>query len=67
MSTPTSNETTYDDLDESEQAFRRAKWAERIDDAVANLDLAAEFTRAGRSWVEADERGNPVKRNGTSE
>jgi hypothetical protein len=42
------------------------KWAEQIDDAVANHDFAAEFTQAGRSWTDADAHGNVVKRDGIS-
>lgn len=32
----------------------RHAWERRIDDGIANLDLAAEFAAAGRSWVELD-------------
>ncbi|MDQ0728524.1 hypothetical protein [Microbacterium sp. W4I20] len=53
-------EASYDDLGERDQAVVRAAWDEQIVDRRARLDLAAEFTRAGRSWTEADADGNAV-------
>jgi len=55
-------EAAYDDLGERGQAVVRAVWDEEIATRLARLDLAAEFTRAGRSWTEADERGDAVAR-----
>lgn len=52
----------YDDLDERHQAVVRANWDEQMAERLAKLDLAAEFTQAGRSWSEADEQGHVVKR-----
>ena len=58
-------ETSYDDLndlDERGQAIVRVNWNEQRAERRANLDLAAEFTKAGRSWSEADEDGSVVVR-----
>lgn len=57
-------EMAYDVLGERDQAVVRANWDEQIGERLANLDLAAEFTEAGRSWTESDEQGNPVSRGG---
>jgi len=51
----------YDDLDEETQAVVRATWAELVEATRRQLDLAADFQRAGRSYVEADEHGNVVR------
>lgn len=51
---------TYDELGERGQAVVRANWDEQVAERLAHLDLAAEFSQAGRSWTEADERGNAV-------
>lgn len=56
----------YDDLDPREQALVRAEWDERVRERREQLDLAAEFTAAGRSWSELDEHGNVVVRNATT-
>ncbi|WP_244301060.1 hypothetical protein [Leucobacter insecticola] len=56
-------EESYDTLEHRDQAVVRASWDERITERIASLDLAAEFTQAGRSWTEADEQGNAVTRN----
>jgi hypothetical protein len=56
-------EAPYDDLGERDQAIVRADWDEQIIQSRARLDLAAEFTQAGRSWSEADEHGEVVVRN----
>lgn len=48
--------------DERGQAIVRAKWNEQMAERRANLDLAAEFTKAGRSWTEADDQGSVVVR-----
>lgn len=50
----------YDDLDERDQAVVRASWDEQMAERRVNLDLAAEFTKAGRSWSEADKDGSLV-------
>ena len=52
----------YDELGERDQAVVRAIWDERIAERRAHLDLAAEFTQAGVSWLEADEHGRVVTR-----
>lgn len=52
----------YDDLGERDQAVVRASWDEQTAERLAGLNLAAEFTQAGRSWSEADEQGHLVKR-----
>ena len=41
----------------------RAEWDERITATRAELDLAAEFTAAGRSWSEVDANGDLVVMN----
>jgi hypothetical protein len=53
-------EADYDDLGERGQAVVRAVWEERIAAQRAELDLAEEFTRTGRTWTEADAEGRPV-------
>src|SRR5690606_36478097 len=55
---------SYDDLDPKEQAVVRAEWSARMEAARDELDLAEDFTRAGRSWVELDEEGAVVERDG---
>ncbi len=57
----------YDDLGERDQAIVRAYWDEQMIESRARLDLAAEFTRAGRSWTEADEQGETVERNANAD
>lgn len=53
---------SYDALNVREQAVVRAGWAERMTALREGLDLAAELTAAGRSWVEADSAGEVVER-----
>ena len=53
---------SYDSLDPKEQAVVRAEWSVRMDGARAALDLAQDFARAGRTWVELDEHGRVVER-----
>lgn len=55
-------EADYDKLSDRAQALVRASWDEQVAERLANLDLAAEFTQAGRPWSEADERGGVVHR-----
>ena len=55
-------ESSYDELGERDQAVVRASWSEQIADSRDDLDLAAEFAQAGRSWTDADEHGDPVRR-----
>lgn len=57
---------SYDDLGPKEQAVVRAEWSARMDEARAGLDLAEDFARAGRSWVELDARGRVVERGGAA-
>lgn len=51
---------SYDNLRPHEQAVVRAEWSERMNEFRADLDLAAEFAEAGRSYVEVDDDGNVV-------
>lgn len=53
-------EASFDDLGEHDQAVVRATWDEQIVERRARLDLAAEFTRAGRTWTDADAEGRPI-------
>ncbi len=55
-------EAAYDELGERGQAVVRAIWDEEMAKRLARLDLATEFTQAGRSWTEADEQGDAVVR-----
>jgi hypothetical protein len=57
---------SYDGLDPKEQAIVRAEWAERMDQARAELDLARDFAIAGRTWVELDDKGRVVERGATT-
>lgn len=53
--------SSYDTLNEREQALVRAEWDERAAQTRAGLNLATEFEGAGvTSWVEADAHGNTV-------
>jgi hypothetical protein len=52
----------YDELDAEQQAVVRAEWSERIEDRIAQLDLADEFSAQGRSASELDEHGRVVRR-----
>jgi hypothetical protein len=54
-------QAAYDDLGERDQAVVRANWDEQVAERLAQLDLAAEFAKAGRSWTEADEQGHAVQ------
>lgn len=54
--------SSYDSLTEREQAIVRAEWDDQVVERLGALDLAAEFTAAGRSWTDADEHGRPVLR-----
>jgi ParD-like antitoxin of type II ParDE toxin-antitoxin system len=58
---------SYDSLDPKEQAVVRAEWSVRMDAARAELDLAKDFARAGRTWVELDDKGRVVERGGRAE
>lgn len=55
-------EADYDDLGEGAQAIVRAVWDEAMTKRLPRLDLAAEFTKTGRPWTEADDGGNAVVR-----
>lgn len=52
----------YDSLGVREQAIVRAEWAEAMSSRIENLDLAAEFVAAARSYVELDDDGNVAVR-----
>jgi hypothetical protein len=58
---------SYDSLEPKEQAVVRAEWSARMDEARAALDLAADFARAGRTWVELDDEGRVVERGAEAE
>lgn len=58
-------QASYDALGALGQAVVRANWDEQMAERRARLDLAAEFTRAGRSWTEADEQGRTIERGGS--
>ena len=53
--------TAYDALNVREQAIVRAEWNERMAALREGLDLAAEFSAAGETWVEADDDGRVVE------
>jgi hypothetical protein len=53
---------SYDSLSAKEQAVIRAEWSSRMDTLRTALNLAEEFSGAGRSWVELDEDGSVVRR-----
>ncbi len=50
----------YDELTVHEQAVVRAEWGDRIARRRDGLDLADEFEREGRSYVELDDEGNVI-------
>jgi len=52
--------TSYDDLNADEQAVVRAGWADRAAELLSNLNLAAEFATAGRTYVDLDHEGRVV-------
>jgi len=52
---------SYDSLTVKEQAVVRAEWAARIDALRDELNLADQFTAAGRSWVELNDDGLVVE------
>ncbi|MGH9301567.1 MAG: TA system antitoxin ParD family protein [Acidimicrobiales bacterium] len=52
---------SYDGLDPKEQAVVRAEWAERMATYRQELDLADQFSTAGRRWVELDGHGEVVR------
>ena len=60
-------QAAYDELGERSQAVVRAYWDEQMAERLAHLDLAAEFTQAGRSWTEADKQGHAVERRGDAD
>lgn len=53
---------SYDALTPREQAAVRLVWSDRMAETRAALDLAAEFTDEGRTWVELDDDGNVIER-----
>lgn len=58
---------SYDGLTDEEQAAVRAEWSERLTARRESLNLATEFAAAGRTWVELDDDGNVVTRNGPTQ
>ncbi len=57
---------SYDGLSDEEQAAVRAEWSERLTVRRERLNLASVFAAEGRSWVELDDDGNVVTRNGVT-
>ena len=55
---------SYDALAEREQSMVRAAWDERIEAAIASLNLEHDLIAAGTEWAEADEEGNLIIRGG---
>lgn len=55
-------EVAYDDVDAAAQRLVRDAWDEEVQRRLTRLDLAAEFSRRGRSWSECDQAGNIVSR-----
>lgn len=53
---------SYDSLTAKEQALVRAEWSARMDARREALDLARQFTAAGRRWVELGDDGKVVER-----
>ncbi|MEV7431895.1 hypothetical protein AB0N29_19950 [Nocardioides sp. NPDC092400] len=53
---------SYDERDGQTQARTRKGWDADIEAAIADLDLSAEFRAAGRTWAEADEKGQVFRR-----
>lgn len=60
-------EASYDGLGDRGQAIVRASWDEQIAERLASLDLADEFTQAGRPWSEANDQGDVVHRGGSGD
>lgn len=58
---------SYDSLGAKEQAVVRAEWAERMEEVRGSLDLAAQFSKAGRTWVELDDKGRVAPRGSSKE
>ena len=52
----------YDSLADPEQAVVRSEWDERVESALAGLDLEDELKKSGQSWSEVDAEGNLVQR-----
>lgn len=57
------SESDYDSLSKEDQALVRKHWSKTITKRRSKLNLAKDFTRAGRSWTEADASGAVVKKN----
>jgi hypothetical protein len=55
---------SYDSLGAKEQAVVRAAWSARMDEVRGSLDLTAQFTATGRTWVELDDKGRVDHRDG---
>ncbi len=55
-------ETAYDRLGAEDQSLVRARWAERIEQRLAELDMVAEFATRGSTYVDMDEDGRMVRR-----
>ncbi len=58
---------SYDTLSAKDQAIVRAEWSALMDDRRAALNLAEQFARDGRAWVELDDSGTVVHRDQAAE
>lgn len=56
----------YDQVNEKEQAIVRAEWAARMEARRETLDLTQRFAEEGRTYVELDDEGQVVERDGAS-
>jgi len=55
-------ESSYDALDDRQQAVVRAHWAERIEELTGKLRFDREFATQRRRYVELDDEGRVVRR-----
>lgn len=53
-------DVAFDDLSAAEQQAVTEVWASVMDEAIADLDLEAEFTATGVAHAELDDSGNVV-------
>lgn len=55
-------ESSYDALDDRQQAVVRAHWAERIEELTGKLRFDRDFAAQGRPYAELDDEGRVVRR-----
>jgi hypothetical protein len=58
-------ESSYDTLDDRQQAVVRAHWAERVEELSGKLRFDREFAAERRPYVELDDDGRVVRRGAT--